>query len=210
MTKKALLLIDIQNDFLPGGSLAINKGNEILPIINQLLSLPFEFVIATKDWHPQEHLSFAVNHKKNPGEKIILENHIEQILWPVHCVQNTIGAEFPPLLNPKKITAIFSKGTNKTIDSYSAFFDNGHYQSTGLDHYLKKHQIHKLFIAGLATDYCVKYSVLDALNLNFKVFVITDACQGVNLSPHDSEKALQTMKEAGATLITFKELKQFL
>lgn len=205
MSIKALVLVDIQNDFLPGGALAVSQGNEILPIIDNLLSQSFDFIIATKDWHPKDHSSFAANHKKTPGEKIMLGN-IEQILWPVHCVQDTLGADFAPQLNTKKITKVFYKGTDKAIDSYSTFFDNGHHKSTGLADFLKESQITELYIAGLATDYCVKYSVLDALHLGYKVFVVTDACKGVNLQPDDSNQALDEMKKAGAILITSHEL----
>lgn len=202
---KALILVDIQNDFLPGGALAVNQGDKILPVIDNLLTLPFDLIVASKDWHPKDHISFAANHKKNPGEKILLGN-IEQILWPIHCVQETKGADFSPELDIHRISQVFYKGTDKTIDSYSTFFDNGHDKSTGLADYLRKQGVNALYIAGLATDYCVKYSVFDALQQGFKVFVVTDACRGVNLQPGDSDKALNEMKKAGAILTSSEEL----
>lgn len=205
----ALILVDIQNDFLPGGALAIPNGNEILPVIETLVKLPFDFIIATKDWHPEDHTSFATNHNKSPGSKIMLGN-IEQILWPVHCVQETHGSEFAAGAYTAKISQVFHKGTDKSIDSYSTFFDNGRRKSTGLADYLKKHHIKELYIAGLATDYCVKYSVMDALHLGFKIFVITDACRGINIKSKDSDRALDEMQKAGAILTSSTEtLKNF-
>lgn len=179
MTKKALILIDLQNDFITG-TLAVANSDKIFPIIQKLLLLPFDFIIATKDWHPKDHLSFANNHNKSPGEIISLGN-TKQILWPSHCVQGTHGAEFSPHLDKSKISKIFYKGTNKFIDSYSTFFDNEHHHSTGLAEYLNENKIKEIYLAGLTTDYCVKYSVLDAVKLGFKTFIIIDACQGVNL-----------------------------
>jgi nicotinamidase/pyrazinamidase len=203
MHKKALILVDIQNDFLPGGALAIKDGEKILPMVDKLVTLPFQIIVASKDWHPPNHISFAANHKKNIGEKIIF-NDIEQILWPDHCVQNTHGAEFADRPFVKKIFKTFFKGTEASIDSYSAFFDNGHIKSTGLDDYLKNLGIEEVYIAGLATDYCVKYTALDALNLGFKVFIITDACKGIN--PNEVEQALKHMEKLGAFLISLQNI----
>lgn len=197
---KALILVDIQNDFLPGGALAVARGDEILSVVNDLLKKPFDLIIATKDWHPLDHGSFASNHGKEPGEHITLEG-LDQILWPVHCVQETWGSEFAPGWDTKKINKIIYKGTDTNIDSYSTFYDNGHRRSTGLDKYLTDNKIREVYIAGLATDYCVKYSVLDALAHGFDIFVFKDACRGVNLNPDDSQKALDVMKKAGAHLI---------
>lgn len=202
---KALILIDIQNDFLPGGALPVPEGNEIIPIVQSLLKHPFELIIATKDWHPKEHSSFAVNQGKMPGEIVKLGN-IEQVLWPVHCVQNTFGAEFAPGWDTNKISKIIYKGTDKSIDSYSSFFDNQHKQSTGLEDFLRKNNIQELFIAGLATDYCVKFSALDALNLGFQVHIISDACRGINISPEDSAKTLKDLQAKGAIITTSTEL----
>lgn len=190
----ALLIVDIQNDFLPDGALAVKGGDKIIPVINKLLELPFDHKVASKDWHPADHGSFALTHGRKPGEVIRL-NGLEQILWPVHCVQGTKGADFPMSIDPKKFEKIFQKGVDKNIDSYSAFFDNGHLKSTGLDEYLKSKKVTKLYIAGLVTEFCVKYSVLDACKLGYEVYVIEDACRGVNLKPNDSKIALEEISK---------------
>lgn len=201
----ALILIDLQNDFFPGGALPVETAPEILPALTDLLQKPFELVIATKDWHPADHMCFAKNHGKKPGEIVLIEN-IEQILWPVHCVQGTLGADFFSGWDTKKIKKIVQKGTDKWIDSYSAFFDNGQKKSTGLADFLRAHHVDSVYIAGLATDYCVKYSVLDALKLGFKTYVVTDACRGINLKAEDSQQALNDMQKAGAILVTSKQI----
>lgn len=202
---KALLLVDIQNDFLPGGALAVNGGNEIIPVVKRLLKLNFDMVIATKDWHPSNHGSFAINHNKQPGERVILDG-LEQILWPVHCVQGSKGAEFSEGWAKDKIEKIFYKGTDKNIDSYSTFFDNGHRKATGLAEFLHEKRITDIYIAGLATDYCVKYSAIDATKLGFNVFVVGDACRGVNLRPDDTKNALEEMQRAGIKIIQSNDL----
>lgn len=202
---KALLVVDLQNDFLPGGALAVKEGDVIIPVIDKLLHLPFDLKIASKDWHPKDHGSFAPMHNKEPGEHILLDG-IDQILWPVHCVQGTRGAEFGPNWDDRQIQKIIYKGTDKNIDSYSTFYDNEHLKATGLHEYLKEHRICDIYVSGLATDYCVKYSVLDALKLGLNVFVIEDACRGVNLNPEDSQKALEEMRSAGAHIINSQQL----
>lgn len=202
---KALILVDLQNDFLPGGALPVKDGHKVIPMANRLLNLPFDLKLATKDWHPADHGSFAATHGKKPGEVIQLGG-IKQILWPVHCVQNTKGADFAQELDRKKIDKVFLKGTDKLIDSYSTFFDNDHHKSTGLDKYLKEKNVDTVFIAGLATDYCVLYSVLDACKLGLKTHVIADACRGIDLNPGDVQKALDAMQSAGARIITMRDL----
>jgi nicotinamidase/pyrazinamidase len=202
---KALILVDIQNDFLPGGALAVRNGDAIIPVVRQLLKKPFDLIVATKDWHPPDHGSFAKTHGRNPGAVIQLEG-LEQILWPVHCVQGTPGAEFGPGWDSSLVQRTFYKGTEKNVDSYSTFFDNGHRKSTGLDLYLKDSKMDDIYIAGLTTDYCVKYSVLDARKLGFNTFVIVDACRPVNLKRGDEEKALKEMEQAGAHLVLSKDL----
>jgi len=205
----ALILVDIQNDFLPGGALPVKEGDQIIPLANKLLNHQFDLKIATKDWHPTDHGSFAVNHGKKPGDIIPLAG-IPQILWPVHCVQKTAGAEFPDNLEIEKIHHIIYKGTDKMIDSYSTFFDNDLKKSTGLDKFLSSKNIHSVYIAGLATDYCVLFSVLDALKLGFKTYVIADACRGIDLCRGDVERSFETMKDAGAILTTSNDiLKEF-
>lgn len=197
---KALLIIDLQNDFLPGGPLAVQRGDEVIPVINCLTTLPFDKIIATKDWHPPNHGSFAAVHGKNPGEQVLLDG-CKQILWPTHCVQGTRGAEFPEKLNREHIDEVFFKGKEPLIDSYSAFCDNQHKKETGLESYLKKFKISELYVAGLATDYCVKFSVLDALERGFQVYVIADACRAVNVLAGDGEEALHAMEKSGAKII---------
>ncbi len=204
---KALLIIDVQNDFFPGGTLPVATAPEILPALNYLLSCPFDFIIATKDWHPSNHTSFAVNHNKIPGEIATLDDGIEQIMWPEHCVQETLGAEFAPGWKTEKVQKIFYKGTDRNVDSYSAFFDHRRDKATGLEEYLREHQVDTLYVVGLATDYCVLYSVLDALTLGFKAYVVADACRGVDLAPDDSAAALQKMKQAGAVIIELQNFK---
>lgn len=201
----ALILVDLQNDFMPGGALPVPNGDKILPTINRLLNKKFDLIIATKDWHPERHASFAATHGKAVHEKIIL-NGLEQILWPVHCVQGSQGAEFSPGWDHSKVNRIFYKGIEKETDSYSTFFDNAHRRSTGLYDFLKENKISTLYIAGLATDYCVKFSVLDSIDLGFEIFVVTDGCHAVNLEPHDEEKALRQMEVAGAHLIKSQDL----
>jgi len=201
---RALLLIDIQNDFLPGGALAVGEGNQVVPVANKLIAkLPVELVIATKDWHPPEHGSFAKQHGKSPFEMGELSG-LPQTMWPEHCVQDTPGAELAKELQDKNINRIFTKGIDHTVDSYSAFYDNAKRNSTGLGEWLKEQSITELFILGLATDYCVKFSVLDALALGFKVNVVADGCRAVD--PNAGQQALKEMVSAGANIITSQGL----
>ncbi len=197
---KTLLIIDAQYDFLPGGNLAIPNANEIIPEINKIIK-SYDIIIATRDFHPSNHKSFASQHKGcNPGDVIIL-NDIEQVLWPDHCIQNTYGSEITNELKADLINKIIYKGTNSEISSYSGFFDNNNTISTGLHEYLQSKCIKNLDIVGLATNYCVKHTVLDALNLGYKVNLLTSACRGIDIIPGDVEKAVIEMKNAGATII---------
>ena len=171
-----------------------------MPIVNRLQS-HFDLVVATQDWHPANHGSFAANHPgKKPGDIVDLDG-LPQILWPVHCVQNTVGAAFVPSLDMKQVAEVFQKGTNPQIDSYSSFFDNDHRKATGLGDYLKKRRVTDVFIVGLTTDYCVKFSALDAIHLGFKTHVIEEACRGVNLKEGDAAKAIEEMRSAGVEII---------
>lgn len=203
--KKALLLIDLQNDFVPGGALAVSQGNEVIAIANRLQPY-FEWVIATQDWHPANHGSFATNNPpQNIGDVINLDG-LQQILWPIHCVQNTNGANFTSDLDTTHIKAVFQKGTDPNIDSYSGFFDNGKRKATGLGDFLLQHNITDVFIMGLALDYCVKFSALDAVTLGFNTYLIVDACRAVNLQPTDGTKALAEMEAAGVKIVQSAEL----
>jgi nicotinamidase/pyrazinamidase len=200
----ALILVDIQNDFAPTGALPVPEGDQVLPIVNKIQD-DFDLIVATQDWHPQNHKSFATQHKKNPGE-IIMLNGLEQILWPVHCVQESKGAEFIPGLKRNRIAQVFKKGTDPEVDSYSGFFDNDHKHATGLGDYLMKKGVHEVFVTGLALDYCVKFTALDAKGLGFKTRVVVDATRGVNINPGDSEKAVTDMKAAGIVIVKSNEL----
>jgi nicotinamidase/pyrazinamidase len=197
---KALILVDIQADFLPGGALAVPDGDAIIPVVNRLQAkLPL--VVATQDWHPANHGSFATNH---PGKKVFDQidlNGLKQTLWPAHCVQGTPGAELATGLQRERITKIFPKGTDTGIDSYSGLFDNGHRKSTGLGEWLKDQGVTDVFVCGLATDYCVKFTALDAAQMGFKTFFIADASRGVNLQPNDVANAVAEMTHAGIQVI---------
>jgi nicotinamidase/pyrazinamidase len=201
----ALIIVDIQNDFLPGGALAVRQGDEVILVINALAPR-FELVVATQDWHPRDHGSFAANYPgRKPGEMITLAGQ-PQVLWPVHCVQGTKGAEISSRLDMTLVKAIFQKGVDPDIDSYSAIFDNGRRRSTGLSEYLAKQDIKEIFIAGLALDYCVKFTALDAISLGLKTWVIRDACRAVNLDPSDGERAVGEMRLAGVRVVRSREI----
>lgn len=207
---KALVLVDIQNDFLSGGALEVPESHAIIPLIHEMMHYPFGLIVASKDWHPPDHGSFFNHHEgKRPGDYINLGG-MDQILWPAHCVQGTWGGEFAPGWDTAAIHKIIYKGTDSMIDSYSIFYDNCHRQSTGLEEYLREKGVKEIFIAGVATDYCVKYSVLDALQLGFHPYVIADACRGINWDAADSEKALNLMRTGGAVILSFKDLKSVL
>lgn len=202
---KALIVVDIQNDFLPGGALAVEKGDEIIPVVNKLMR-QFDLVIATQDWHPANHGSFASNHPgKKPGEMIVL-NGLNQVLWPDHCVQGTSGAEFNAALERRRFSHIFQKGIDPAVDSYSGFFDNGKKIDTGLGNFLKSNEVSEVYVVGLATDYCVKYTALDAAALGFRTFVITDATRAVNLQKGDGEQALKEMERQGVVMLQSKDV----
>lgn len=200
MNKTALILVDLQNDFCTGGNLAVPDGDAVIAMANQLQPY-FDVVVATKDWHPETHMSFASNHAGKSVGEVITVHGLKQVLWPDHCVQNSPGSEFHPDLNIEKIQHIFHKGTDRFVDSYSAFFDNEHLRTTGLADYLIRAGVTDIYIMGLATDYCVKFSCLDAVQFNFKVNVIEDACRGVELKPGDVANAMREMQDAGVKLV---------
>jgi len=201
----AFIIVDVQNDFLPGGALAVPNGDRVIPAINRLMDR-FELVVATRDWHPAEHKSYAVNHPGREVGHVIDLNGLPQVLWPVHCVAGTRGAEFAPGLNVSKIDRVFKKGDDPGIDSYSGFFDNGHRKSTGLGEFLEARGMGDVYIAGLATDYCVKFTALDAVELGFGAHVIIDACRGVNLRPGDADAAIAEMNAAGVRVIRSRDV----
>ena len=199
---KALLLIDVQNDFMPGGALAVPEGDQIVPIINKIQH-KFDLVLATQDWHPAGHASFASTHGKDIYELVDL-NGIDQVMWPDHCVQGTKGADFHDDLKLDKIEAIFRKGTNPEIDSYSGFYDNAHLKSTGLGGYLKEKGVTELYFAGLAGDYCVAFSVKDALAEGFTSFLIEDATRAIDAEGF--EKAKAEIVEKGGKILNADEV----
>jgi nicotinamidase/pyrazinamidase len=195
---KALLLIDIQNDFLPGGALAVPEGDLILPIANKLQQ-QFDLVIATQDWHPEKHKSFASSHKEKKPFDLIELHGLEQVLWPDHCIQGTEGAEFSKELNTNKVEAVFRKGTNPEIDSYSGFYDNGHLKSTALADYLRGKQVDEVYLTGLAGDYCVYFSAKDALQEGFRTYLVEDATRPIDKAGF--EKAKQDVLQRGGRVI---------
>ena len=174
-------------------------AEEILPLIQKLLERDWELVVASKDWHPRGHKSFAAVHGREVGEVVSLFGG-EQILWPIHCVQGSKGAQFHPGWDASSVDKVFYKGTDEEIDSYSAFYDNRRLRSTGLREYLKEKGVSELYLAGLATDYCVKFSALDALELGFATHLFPEACRGVDLKPGDSERAIREMRRSGVLL----------
>ncbi|MCP4246995.1 MAG: bifunctional nicotinamidase/pyrazinamidase [bacterium] len=201
----ALILVDLQNDFVPGGALAVPGGDEIVPLANRLQGC-FELVVATQDWHPPGHASFAASHPgKSPGDVITVDG-LEQTLWPTHCVQDTPGAALVGRLDTTRINRIIQKGTDPTLDSYSGFFDNGHRRPTGLGDYLRQRQVERIYVLGIATDYCVKFTVLDARKLGFDAYLIQDACRGVDLVKGDVARAVDEMTAADARVIRSENL----
>lgn len=198
---KAMIVVDVQYDFLPGGALEVPEGDKILPVINKLMP-EFDLVVATQDWHPEDHGSFAANHEgKEVGDVTELDG-LEQILWPVHCVQGSRGAEFSDELDQSQITKVFRKGTEAHIDSYSGLYDNGHRKSTGLAEYLRERHVEEVYIAGLAADYCVKFTALDAVEEGFKTHLFRDGTRAVNMDPGDFDKAIKEMAEKGVKIIS--------
>jgi nicotinamidase/pyrazinamidase len=163
-------------------------------------------VLATQDWHPPEHLSFAVNHPGRAVGELIELNGQPQVLWPVHCVQGTTGADLRGGLERDSIAVVFPKGDDVAMDSYSGFFDNDHQTSTGLGDYLKEKGVHEVYVCGLATDYCVKFTALDAQKLGFETFLIEDASRGVNLRPGDAKQAVEEMRAAGVQVVQSREI----
>lgn len=200
---KTLIIIDAQNDFMPGGSLAVPDGDKIIPVINSIQN-KFDLVVASQDWHPSNHISFASNHPgKMPFEEIMIDGN-PQTLWPNHCVQETEGANFHPDLQTDKWDAIFRKGTDPTMDSYSAFYDNGHIKSTGLSDYLREKGASQVFFCGLAADICVYYSIYDAFKEGFACFFIEDASQPLEIGGF--VKIKEKMNYLGIQIINSKDI----
>ncbi|MDV3310702.1 MAG: bifunctional nicotinamidase/pyrazinamidase [Cyclobacteriaceae bacterium] len=200
---KALILVDIQYDFTTGGNLEVKQGEEIIPLVNTLQK-QFELVVATQDWHPPNHLSFASNHPgRKPFETITL-NGLEQVLWPDHCVQGTSGANFHEALDMKRVAAIFRKGMDPAIDSYSGFYDNGRLRNTGLAGYLRDRNVAEIFVVGLAGDYCVYFTARDALLEGFKCTIIADATRPI--SEDGFRNAKEDLKRHGGVIAESRDL----
>ena len=205
---KALILVDLQKDFMPGGALAVPGGDEVVFLANQL-SEAFsvsDLVVATQDWHPADHGSFASQHPGTRLGDVIELDGLRQELWPDHCVEGAPGAEFHAGLEQTNIARVFRKGSDPSIDSYSTFFDNARRKSTGLGDFLKESNVDEVHIMGLATDYCVKFSALDALSLGFGTHVIKDGCRGIDLQPGDVDRAVEAMAAAGAEIVSSEEV----
>ncbi len=195
----ALIVVDVQNGFTPGGNLAVTDADQIIPVINQL-ARQFEMVVLTQDWHPDQHISFADNHEnKAPFETIELP-YGTQVLWPKHCVQGTADAEFHPALDIPTAQLIIRKGFHPEIDSYSAFMEADRKTPTGLNGYLKEHQIDTVYIVGIATDFCVAWTALDAVQMGFTTYVIEDACKAIDLNG-SLQSACQSMLAQGVQRI---------
>lgn len=201
----ALILIDIQNDFMPFGALPVPQGDEVVPVANVLMSR-FTTVVATQDWHPVGHASFASSHEGHKPGDIVDVQGVEQVLWPDHCVQQTPGASFHSALDVSGIHHVVRKGTDPFIDSYSGFFDNDRCKSTGLDVLLRRHKISRVVLAGLATDYCVLYTALDARRIGFDVVVVREGCRAVGLGPSDEERAWERMRQAGCHIAALADI----
>ncbi|MCE9547195.1 MAG: bifunctional nicotinamidase/pyrazinamidase [Planctomycetia bacterium] len=196
----AMILVDLQNDFMPGGALAVAEGDQTVAVANRLLPL-FDLVVATQDWHPADHLSFASQHEGRSVGDVVDLNGLSQVLWPDHCVQGTHGAALHKKLDAAQIDHVVRKGTDRHIDSYSGFFDNGHRQATGLANLLRQQGVSDVYILGLATDYCVKYTALDAVQLGLKTSLIEDGCRGVNLKAGDVAAAIRELQAAGVKIV---------
>lgn len=183
----ALIIVDVQNDFTDGGALAVPDGNSIISVVNRLEER-FDIVVATQDWHPAGHKSFASSHSgQRPFDQISL-NGLDQVLWPDHCIQGSLGAEFHPELLTNRIEAVFRKGMNPDIDSYSGFYDNGHRKNTGLAGYLRDRQVTTVYVCGLAADYCVYFTTKDALAEGFVAHIIEDATRPIDIAGFENAK----------------------
>lgn len=206
MRNTALIIVDVQNDFLPAqnssdcdGALAVPDGRSIISVANSKMEA-FDFVVATQDWHPADHMSFASQHASASVGDVIQVDGLDQVLWPDHCVQETNGAEFASQLNTRAIHKVVRKGTDRLIDSYSGFFDNARRKSTELEEWLKSRNVESVHILGLATDYCVKFTALDAIDLGFETTLLQSGCRGVELKTGDCDAALEEMRHQGVKI----------
>jgi nicotinamidase/pyrazinamidase len=197
---RAFVVVDVQNDFCPGGALAVQEGDRVVPVINALRQ-DFPLTVFTQDWHPANHTSFASNNPGTAPGQVIRQGDIDQIMWPDHCVQNSRGAQFHPDLDVRPGDPVIRKGELPAVDSYSGFLDNDRQHETGLRTLLQERGVDEVHVAGLATDYCVKFTALDALKFGFKTCVYRSGCRAVNLHPADEDQAYQELEQAGAILL---------
>ena len=196
-----LILVDLQNDFMPGGALAVPEGDQVVQVANRMIPF-FDWVIATKDWHPSDHGSFASQYENQRIGEMIQLGGLDQVLWPDHCIQDSFGAQLHQRLNTDQLSHVVLKGIDREVDSYSGFFDNGRKNSTGLDQWLRERDVRLVAIMGLATDYCVKFTALDSVKVGFDTQLVIDGCRAVGLNEGDENRACQEMKEAGVQILT--------
>lgn len=204
MADKALVLVDLQYDFCPGGALAVARGDETIAVANRV-ARHFDLVVATQDWHPADHGGFAASHEGAEPYQVIELHGLKQVLWPVHCVQDTRGAALHDDLTAT-IAKVFQKGTDPTVDSYSGFWDNGKRKATGLASWLRDQGVRSVYVLGLATDYCVKFTALDACAEGFATYLIEDGCRGVELKPGDSDRAVEEMRASGVVVLESNQI----
>lgn len=197
---KTLIVVDVQNDFLPGGALAVTDGDRVVAPINTMMR-DYELIVATQDWHPADHLSFASQHAGKSAGQVIDLDGLEQVLWPDHCVQGSAGASFASQLDVFHFDAVFRKGTDRQVDSYSGMYDNGKRRDTGLADFLRRMGAQAVDICGLATDYCVKFTALDAVAEGFETCVLAEATRAVNLQPGDYDAALMELRNSGVAIV---------
>jgi len=201
----ALILVDLQNDFLPGGAMAVPRGDAVIPLANQLQG-SFKVVAATQDWHPANHISFAASHAgRQPGEIVKLKAG-PQPLWPTHCVQHTRGAELAPGLLLARVNRVFKRGTDSEVDGHSGFFDQGQLRPTGLHTFLREKKVIAVYVMGLSADACLKFTLLDAVELGFQTFLIEDACRGLDLTVEEPDPLLEELRRAGVMLAQSRDL----
>lgn len=205
MSRTALIIVDVQNDFCPGGALAVAEGDQVVPVINRI-SGGYDVVVATRDWHPTGHVSFASTHEGHEVGEAITVDGLEQVLWPDHCVQDTRGADFHPDLDLRPINLIIHKGTRRALDSYSGFLETDRKTATGLEAYLRGLDVSEVTVCGLAFDYCVYFTAWDAAESGFKTSVVTDATRGIDQPEGTMERASEEMRSRGIRLVTSAEL----
>jgi nicotinamidase/pyrazinamidase len=205
MPNNALLIVDVQNDFCPGGNLAVSGGDEVVPVINSIAG-KFPLAVATKDWHPAGHISLLSSHPGRQAMETVEINGIEQTIWPDHCVQNTEGARLHPGLDLSGVHCILHKGYKSGLDSYSAFFENDHSTPTGLSFYLRGLGVRDVYVSGLAEDVCVFATAMDAEKLGFAVYVVADAVRGVDIPEGSADHARKRMKERGVLYISVGDI----